>query len=153
MKVETNVEIACPPEALWPWLVEPERMKQWLKGLLEVRPLGAPVPRQGAEFELVIREGGRTETYREKIVEFEPQRRLAIELSGGCWKESTMSVEYVLEDLGSRTRLDYRMNADFRGWMKLLVPLFGIFGCMQLRSVLRKLKSLAESSASATAAL
>lgn len=64
-----------------------------------------------------------------------------------------MSIEYTLEDLGSRTRLEYRMNAEFGGWMKLLAPLFAIFGRMQLRSFLRKLKSLAESGASAAAAV
>lgn len=87
MKVETSIEFACPPEAVWPWLVESERMKQWMKGLLEIRPLGAPAPRAGAEYELVIREGGRIEVYCERIVEFEPHRRLAIELTGG-WADT-----------------------------------------------------------------
>lgn len=151
MRCEKSVLVACQPDVLWPWLVEPERCKRWMKGLLEVRSLDGGPPRAGARYELVIREGGKPATYRETMVEHVPGRRLVLELVGGCFGETPMRVEYDLEPADGGTLLVCRSSADLSGWMRLLTPLLALFGGLQLSGFLKRLKELAESPAGAVA--
>ncbi|MFQ5655616.1 MAG: hypothetical protein ACE5GW_12920, partial [Planctomycetota bacterium] len=58
---------------------------------------------------------------------------------------SKMRVQYELEDLGGRTRLDYACSFEATSlWMKLLSPVFKIMGRMMVRGFFKRLKSLAE---------
>jgi len=145
MKLSMSQVIACPPEALWPWLDDPERCKQWMKGLLEVRPTSSGPRRKGYTAVLVIREGGRPVEYEETILEYEPARRFKLRMVGGCLKSSAIEIDYKLEDLGARTRLDFELVCDSQSFvLKLVGPLFGMFARMQLRRFFKRLKELAE---------
>ncbi len=67
-----------------------------------------------------------------------------------------MYVEYQLQDLGDRTRLDYISSADTSGagfFMKLMMPLYKIFGAAQLKRFMKTLKHLAETEAAQAEAI
>jgi carbon monoxide dehydrogenase subunit G len=146
MKMTHSETIRCTPEALWPWLDDAEKSKQWLRGLEEVRPTASGPKRPGYTAKLMIREGGKLQEYDETILEYEPNRRFKMKMTGGCLKGTEMLVDYQLVDIGDgRTRLDYECEAlSDRFVMKLLGPLFMIFGRMQAKSFFRTLRKLAE---------
>ena len=64
-----------------------------------------------------------------------------------------MAVDYRLQNLGARTRLDYTAAADTTGagiLMRLMLPLFKLFSAMQVRGFMKTLKHLAEAEAAHT---
>jgi carbon monoxide dehydrogenase subunit G len=135
----------CSPEALWPWIDDPERCKQWMKGLLEVRPTSPGPTRKGSTAVIVIREGGKPVEYQETILEYEPAKRFKLRMVGGCLKETGIEVDYKLHDLGGRTKLEYELECQVQStFLKLMAPLFGMFARMQAKSLFKRLKKLAE---------
>lgn len=145
MKVTTSTVFECAPSELWRWIDEPDRCKQWLRGLEDVQPVSTGPKRPGHETKLFIREGRRLQEYLQTIVEHVPERRFKMRMQGGCLGGSTMTVDYVLVDLkDGRTRLDYECSAEMKGVLRLFAPFFAVFGRMQVRSFFKKLKELAE---------
>lgn len=154
MKMNYSGVIEVPPEALWPWLDDTEKCKQWMKGLLDVKQTSPGPKRKGTTAILLIQEGGKPAEYQETILDYEPNKRFKMSMIGGCLKNTVMTVDYKLDDLGGRTRLDYECSAEMAGgsWLKLLAPVFMIFARMQVRSFFKKLKRLAESGPEAATA-
>jgi carbon monoxide dehydrogenase subunit G len=145
MKMTMTQMIQCSPEALWPWLDDPERCKQWMKGLIEVRPTCSGPRRKGYTAVLVIQEGGKPAEYEETILEYERARRFKLRMVGGCLKNAAIEVDYKLEDLGGRTQLEYEFSCESQSFfLKLLGPLLGVFARMQVKSFFKNLKKLAE---------
>lgn len=151
MKLRHSMELDCTPAALWPWIDDPERCKQWLKGMEDVRPVSTGPRREGWKAKVFIREGGRLSEYDETILAYEPNRRFRIKMEGGCLRGGSIVVDYALVDLGGRTRLDYECDAQMSGFFRIFAPLFAIFGRMQLEAFFRKLKELAEGGSGALA--
>jgi carbon monoxide dehydrogenase subunit G len=149
MKMAMSMVIDCTPRELWPWLDDPEKLKQWMKGVLEVRSTSPGPRRKGSTAVCVIQEGGRPVEYRETFLEYEPERHLKLRMEGGRMKTIVIDVEYTLEELGRGTRLDYGFACELPGPMlKLFGPLMQVFARMQVRRFFKKLKSLAEGGAS-----
>jgi carbon monoxide dehydrogenase subunit G len=145
MKINLEHTIDCSPEALWPWIDDPERCKQWMKGLVEVRPTSPGPRRAGSTAVLVIKEGGRETEYQETILEYEPAKRFKLRMVGGGLKNTAVDVDYVRHDLGGRTRLEFEVACELQStFIKLMSPLFGLFARMHAKSLFKKLKRLAE---------
>ena len=153
--METNytVIIDCPPEQLWPWLEEPDKQKQWMKGLLDNVPTTDGPTRVGTTFRMTIQEGRRVANYDGEVTNYAPYRHLGIRFWGEALRGVEMAADYKLQNLGARTRLDYRAVADTTGagfLMRLLLPLYKLFSTMQLRSFMKTLKHLAEAESAQT---
>ena len=149
MRYTANNEIDCTPEQLWPWLSEPERMKQWMKGLEEIVP-DAPGPaRAGATYRMRIREGRKVTEYREELLAYEPPRRIRFKITGGSFGTMSFCGENELIDAGGgRTRLRYSgWTEGGSWWCKLLMPIGMLFASFQARGFHGTLKRLAESEA------
>jgi carbon monoxide dehydrogenase subunit G len=142
-------EFACKPERLWKFIEEPELQKQWMKGLQDNQRTSDGPPGVGSTFRMKIKEGSKVADYDGKISAYDPPRHLAVDLSGGNFPAGMVChVAYELTDLQGRTRLDYETEIKCQGkmplWMRLLMPIFKIFGAMQLKSFMRALKKLVE---------
>lgn len=141
------LEIGRPPARVFPWIEDPERQKRWMKGLEANEVVGGGPTRVGARTRMLIKEGGRRAEYDGEVTAYEPPRRLAIRMWGGALpKGMELHVDYRLHDLGGgRTRLEYEGWCDVHGFfMRLFAPLMKLFGGLQLRSFLKRLKLLAE---------
>jgi carbon monoxide dehydrogenase subunit G len=147
MRMEITTEIACRPDALWPWIEEPERQMRWMKGLVSNELTSPPPSRKGSTFRMRIREGGRVGEYTGEVVRHERPKDLGVRIRGGCGREFEVNVDYHLEDLGGKTRLDYRCQAEMKGFWRVLGAIFGVFARMQAKGFLRSLKRLAEAEA------
>lgn len=150
MQTAYTTLIDCAPEQLWPWLEQPDKQKQWMEGLLDNAPTSEGPPRVGATFRMTIREGRRVAEYDGEITNYAPYRRLSVKMWGEALRGVEISVDYQLQDLGGRTRLDYLSVADMAGagfFMKLMLPLFKLFSKVQLKRFMKTLKRLAEAEA------
>lgn len=144
MKIEHSAEFDCPPERLWVWLEEPERQKQWMKGLLENEKTSEGPSRVGSTFRMRIQEGRRVADYEGEVTHHDAPRDLGVKFRGGCGgRDMEMRARYRLTDLGDgRTRLDYTAEGELPGLFKLLAPLARLFGKLQLKGFLKTLQKL-----------
>lgn len=150
MKTVYTTIINCTPAQLWPWIEEPDRQKQWMKGLLENVSTSEGPTRVGSTFRMTIQEGRHVADYEGEITNYDYQRRLGVRFWGKTLKGVELAADYQLQDLGGRTRLDYVATADTAQagfFMKLMMPLFKLFSAAQLRGFMKTLQHLAEAEA------
>ena len=153
METTYTAIIDCSPEQLWPWIEEPDKQKQWMKGLLENVPTSDGPTRVGSTFRMTIQEGRRVAEYDGEITNYDPHRHLGVRFWGEALKGVEMAADYKLQNLGTRTRLDYVATVDTSGagfFVRLMMPLFKLFSTMQLKSFMKTLKRLAEAEAAQT---
>jgi carbon monoxide dehydrogenase subunit G len=153
MQIKETTVFQCSPERLWSYLDEPDKQKLWMKGLLSNEPTGPKPKGVGSTFRMVIQEGRRSASYDGDVTVYERPRRLEVRVWGGNLPRGMiMRVDYRLTDLGGQTRLDYQATCEGTKpglLVRMLFVLFKLFGQMQLRSFLRKLRTLVESPAAA----
>ncbi|MDY6917133.1 MAG: SRPBCC family protein [Chloroflexota bacterium] len=58
MRVQQSIEISAPPEKVWPFLVEPEKVLKWWTTLEKFEPVGERRGSVGAAFYVEERAGG-----------------------------------------------------------------------------------------------
>lgn len=151
MHVTLVTRIEVPPEALWPWLVEPERQKQWMHGVVSNERTEGDGKSVGSRFRMQIKEGGRVSDYEGTVVAYDEPRRLGVELVGGCGKTPmTMRATYVLTPEGGGTRLAYEGGGELPGFFaKLMMVFFFWMPKAIVKRFLRSLKRVAEAEAEA----
>ncbi len=145
MKVLYSAEFDCSPEALWPWLTDPEKQKQWMKGVVSNETTSGDGSSVGSTFIMKIKEGRQVSDYEGTITRYDEPQHLAVSLTGGCSKKHkmTMTADYALTDLGGRTRVDYESTCAGSGLMfKIFSVIFRPMAKMMIKSFFKKLKEL-----------
>jgi ligand-binding SRPBCC domain-containing protein len=124
-RLQRDIVIGVPPEAVFAFLAQPERLPEWTPGVLSVRrtspgPVGA-----GSTTETVVEAFGVRQTLLGQCTAFEAPRRLVVEnvtargitVSGvSIGKISTISAsELSAEGTGTRVRasMEYTLSAGF----------------------------------------
>jgi carbon monoxide dehydrogenase subunit G len=147
MQMKESAEFACSPEQLWPFLEDPDKLRLWMKGVLEDHASrGGPIG-LGSKFSMKFRQGGKTEHYRAEILIYDRPKHLGLKMKGGDFQHETeMFIDFKLSDLGDgRTRLDYLENWDSAGALTQLVsPVVKLFNKMQLKGFFKTLRTLVE---------
>ena len=121
-RIDTSITIAAPPEAIFGWLVEPDRLARWLGGFVSSEPLTEGGVCLGARSRDVVEEDGRRMEVETEIVELEPARLLGVNITSDLGE---LRSRYELRAVdGGRIRLRYASDVTFRGlrW-RLLAPL------------------------------
>lgn len=155
--IRHTTEFAAAPPLVWSYLEDPERLKLWMVGVTDIRPVSEGPVGVGATFEMDIKEGGRITTYQETITTWEPPKKMGVRLVGGCGKTPmTMHADYELVPLdgGARTQLHYLCRAEMpKGFLfKLFGPLVKLMGKFMIKKFMRNLRRLVEApDAAATA--
>jgi carbon monoxide dehydrogenase subunit G len=138
-----SVEIVRPPEAVWPYLVDWERLDRWMIEARDFRVIGGKREGVGVVAEATVRIVGITTRDRIRVTRWEPPRVLEIAHLG--WVRGTGYIE--ISPIRAGTRLWWR--EELRppwGWfgragMGLFAPLMR----RAFRRDLRLLKGLVES--------
>lgn len=146
MEMKHSAEFECSPEHLWPFLEDPEKLKLWMKDVLEDHASkGGPVG-VGSTFSMKVKQGGRTQHYRGEVLIYDRPKHLNLKLKGGDFQHETeMFIDFKLKDLGGRTRLDYVETVDAAGALSQLVsPVVKLFSKMQLKGFFKTLRTLVE---------
>ena len=146
MQMKQSAEFECSPEHLWPFLEDPDKLKLWMKGVLEDHASkGGPIG-LGSTFSMKFRQGGKTQHFRAEILIYDRPKHLGLKMKGGDFQHETeIFMDFKLSDLGGRTRLDYLEALDSAGALTQLVsPLVKLFSKMQLKSFFKTLRTLVE---------
>lgn len=148
MRMQHAVDIERTPDDLWPWLTEPDRLTQWMKGLLEISPASDGEPGVGYRSTMKIKEGRKVSDYDEEIIRWNPPHGLGVRITGGSMPAGmAMESVYTVTDLGGRSRVDVVTSAELKGAWKLFAPLMRLFAGGQQKSFFKTLKRLAEAEA------
>ena len=137
MRITETFTVACPPEDVFAYMVEPENLAKWQTTKTFVTPIGQGAPRLGYR----VREGNRVGPRRweqvVEFVEFEPGRAFGVRVvegppSGGRWE---------FEPDGEGTRV--RFAAEFEA-PRLLAPVLEPVMRRQFRGYHRRLRDQVE---------
>ena len=120
-KVEnrTRVEIAQPPDVVFGYLTEPDRIRLWMEGYVESRSLTGPGIFVGARSTEVIEMNGERTEMDLRVTEFEQDALLAVRIKSD---QGEARNRYRLSKTATGTRIDYDSLTEARGWLRLLAP-------------------------------
>jgi uncharacterized protein YndB with AHSA1/START domain len=139
------VEIERPAAAVFPWLLEPERLAQWIGGLVETEPLTEGEPRVGSRSREVVEERGRSYVLETELTALEPGERLEARITSGAG--FTCESSYRLDEREGRTRLTCVLETEYKPFVaRLFAPLVTRQAQRKLESDLARLKELVEAS-------
>jgi uncharacterized protein YndB with AHSA1/START domain len=97
LKVHRSVEIAAPPEKIWPFLIEPEKIVKWFNLLQKFEYTGDKRNGVGATFYYEEKSGGQLMKLNYKVTEWIENKKLAFSVTSGSLKKDDQiwSVEAV----------------------------------------------------------
>ncbi len=96
MKIQKAIEINAPPEKIWPFFVEPEKVLQWCITFKKFEYSGSQQSGKGTPLYIEEEAGGRLSKMRFEVIEWKENEKLAIRMvSGGTYKsyDQCFSVE------------------------------------------------------------
>src|SRR3954451_24333582 len=113
-----TVTIPRPPEEVFPWLLEPDRVRQWTSGVESYEPEGSVGP--GSTIHERLEVSGQTFDVKMEVLRYQPPREATTRFStNGIEVEAT----YALAPYGAGTRLTQSLEAKARSLSaRLLVP-------------------------------
>lgn len=144
MKGLWSVEIAKPPEKIWPFLIEPGKVLQWYSFLQKFEYTGE---QRGVDAPLYFEEraSGQTLKLNCMVTELVQNKRFAFKMNSGTMMKSyeeSWSVEAI--PAGSRFTLMYQGELRYGILGKLIGALGQSSSNAHVKEILSKLKSLAE---------
>jgi uncharacterized protein YndB with AHSA1/START domain len=146
-RLEASVEIGRPAAEVWPWLVEPAKLKSWVGWLKEVENPDGAFAAQGQRQVWTMEDRNNNNQLmrlRNVAEEFSPPSRLVLRVSAA--EGFTGVSRFELSESGGRTRLRTRADYEFNHWFaKLLAPLIINQANAKLVEDLNRMKALVES--------
>ena len=145
MKVQKSIEIAVPPEKIWPFLVEPEKILEWCITFIKFEYTGEQRSGVGTPFYLEEKAGGPLMKLNFRITEWVESERVAFSMiSGNFVKGYEQSWTVEATPSGSRFTFMEEVKLPY-GIIGKIIGLFGQRGSeTTVGKMLPKLKSLAE---------
>ena len=145
MRVEGSIEIAAPPEKIWPFMSEPDKIRQWYTTLDKFEFTGEQHSGVGAPFYCEERAGGRLMKLHFKVTEWVENERVAFSMtSGDLVKKYDQKWTVAATESGSRFTLSEDVGLPY--W--IIGKIIGLFARREsektIKEILANLKSLAE---------
>ena len=153
MKVQKSIEIAAPPDKIWPFLVEPAKILKWCITFLKFEYTGEQRSGVGATFYLEEKAGGPLMKLNFRITEWVENERVAFKMTSG---ERVKGYEqrYTTKATPRGARFTCTENIKLPyGILGKVAELFVRFGSeARVKNMLFKLKNMAEASGTISAA-
>jgi uncharacterized protein YndB with AHSA1/START domain len=142
-----TIEIARPPEVVFAWISEPERLKVWVGWLVDIQTETPPPVAVGSRNVWVMEDRNNNNQRMDihtEVTRLEPDRLLEARLSVPAGFTGT--VTYELQPIDARrTHLTYRATYHFEHWLaKLLEPVISRSAQQKLNDDLNRLKQRVE---------
>ena len=87
MKVQRSVEIFAPPEKIWPFLIEPEKIMKWFSLLKKFEYTGEKRAGIGTTFYYEEKSGGQNMKLNYKVTDWTENKKLAFGVTSGSLKK------------------------------------------------------------------
>jgi uncharacterized protein YndB with AHSA1/START domain len=145
MRVQRSIEIAVPPEKIWPFLIEPDKILKWFYLLQKFEYTSEQRSGVGTPFYYEEKSAGRLMKLNYRVTEWVENERLAFSMTSGPLKKNDQIWSIESTPSGSRFTLieDIEMPWGIIG--KIMEALFvGSIVGKHLDEMLANLKSLAE---------
>ncbi|MFC1915317.1 SRPBCC family protein [Chloroflexota bacterium] len=145
MKVQRSITIAAPPEKIWPFMVEPDKILKWCITLTKFEYTGEQRGGVGTSFYFEEKIPGQLITLHFKITEWEENKRLAFSMTSGNFIKKYQQ-RWTVETIPSGSKFTFMEDIEFPyGIIGKILGLFARFGSqVTVRKMLTKLKGLAE---------
>ena len=145
MKVQRSVEIAAPPEKIWPFLIEPEKIMKWFNLLQKFEYTGDTRSGAGTTFYYEEKSGGQLMRLNYKVTEWTENKKLAFSVTSGSLKKDDQV--WSIEALPSGSK--FTMFEDLEMPMGIIGKIIGAtFGSRMIgknmEKILANLKRMAE---------
>ncbi len=148
MILTDSVHINAPPERVWQYLEDPERMKLWNPKIKDVVPIFWGQRSKGFRYRITYVMGAREREFSAEIEEYQPCARLVIRHTGGSLPVTAYVQEmYELSSIGAGTLLTQTIrvhNLRVNFFLRLLVSFVIRFGKPTGKKYLEQLRELAE---------
>jgi uncharacterized protein YndB with AHSA1/START domain len=145
MKVQNSIEIAAPPEKVWPFLVEPEKILKWCITFRKFEYTGEQRSGVGTALHVEEKAGGPLMRLNFTVTEWEENKKLAFNMTSGTFVkgyEQTWAVDSTPS--GSRFTFMEQVKLPY-GVIGKVMELFTRGGSeATVKEMLAKLKSLVE---------
>ena len=145
MKVQKSIEIAAPPDKIWPFLVEPEKILEWCITFLKFEYTGEQRSGVGTTFYLEEKAGGPLMKLNFRITEWVENKRVAFSMISGTFVKG-YEQSWTVEATPSGSRFTFMEEVKLPyGIIGKIMGLFAQRGSeASVGKMLPKLKSLAE---------
>lgn len=144
MRVEQSLEIARPPEEVFAFVTDPDRLGEWQTSIVEVRRERSGALRPGERFREVHAAPGRRMESTVVVVEHEPPRLFALHIVDG---PLPFDGRWTFEPTATGTRLGFVGEGGLRGPARLLEPLARVVLARQFRAHHKRLRRALENDA------
>ncbi len=144
MKLQRSIEIAAPPEKIWPYLVEPEKIMKWVTSLKKFEYTGKGCSGVGTTFYWEEKSGPLLMKLHYQVTEWLENKRFAFKLTSGPGKKDNLLWALDVTPAGSRFTFteDFEMPWGIIG--KALGKMLGGMLGKSMEKIIRNLKSLVE---------
>jgi len=145
MRIERSIEIAAPPEKIWPFLVEPEKIMKWFTLLRKFEYTGEQRSGVGTPFYYEEKSGPQLMKLSYVVTEWVENKRLAFVMTSGSLKKDDQI--WSLEAIPSGSRFTMTEDAEMPWGIigKITDALFiGRMVGKNIEKILGNLKSLVE---------
>jgi uncharacterized protein YndB with AHSA1/START domain len=151
-QLKASIEINRPAADVWPWITQPEKQKQWVSWLIDIKPVGEKKDGVGARSIWVMEDKNNNNALMEitgEITASDPGKYVAVKLWVDGGFDGTAS--YTLVDLGGgKTRMESAGKYHFQSaFARLMTPLIMPQAAKKMNSDLLVLKEKVESSPAA----
>jgi len=145
MKVQKSIEISAPPNKIWPFLIEPEKILKWCITFLKLEYTGEQRSGVGTTFYLEEKAGGPLMKLNFRITEWVENERVAFSMISGNFVKG-YEQSWTVEATPSGSRFTFMEEIKFPyGIVGKIMGLFAKRGSeATVGKMLPKLKSLAE---------
>jgi len=145
MKVQRYIDIAAPPEKVWPFLVEPEKILKWFNLLRKFEYTGEKRSGAGTTFYYEEKSSGQLMKLNYKVTEWAENRKIAFGVTSGSLKKDDQVWSIETTPLGSRFTMFEDLEMPMGIFGKIIGALFGekMIG-KNIEKILANLKRMAE---------
>ena len=117
-----SIEIARPPEDVFPYVTDPTRLAEWQESVVSTRMESGGPPAVGSRVTVTRRIGRSERAMTSELTELNPPRSWAVRGIDGPIRGNVRGTIEPLDD-GARSRVTIELDLQGHGIGKLLVPL------------------------------
>ena len=145
MKIEKSVEIAAPPEKVWPFLIEPENILKWYFPLQRFEYTSEKPATKGASLCFEEKVAGRLMKLNCVITECVENEKMAFKMTSGNMMKS-YEERWTLEKTPNGSRFTFMEQGKLPYGLvsRLIEPLAQLMSGSVIQKMFARLKSLAE---------